>query len=60
MDRRTGNWRIGFVFQHSYGGNHQAFIACIDRATAGKSTRARSVDPILRALIASRDHVTTS
>ncbi len=31
---RTGAWRLGFVYQHYYGGNHQAFIACLDRAMA--------------------------
>ncbi len=31
---RTGAWRLGFVYLHYYGGNHQAFIACLDRAVA--------------------------
>jgi hypothetical protein len=35
-DRRSGHWRLGFVFQHNYGGNQQAFIACIDRAMAAR------------------------
>lgn len=31
---RTGAWRLGFVYQHYYGGNHQTFMACLDRAMA--------------------------
>jgi hypothetical protein len=31
-DPRTGHWRLGYVFQHYYGGNNMAFMACLDRA----------------------------
>jgi hypothetical protein len=33
-DRNTGHWRTGFVLQLNYGGNYQAFTACLDRAMA--------------------------
>jgi hypothetical protein len=32
---RTGAWRIGNIYQHSYGGNYNTFMACLDRNRVG-------------------------